>query len=407
MALDPSIPLQSKGFQLESPMAQASSVLGILNLIEQQKARQMQMQQAAQMNPLQIKLLEAQIANQQAQGPIREAQAAKTLWDLAQDKKKAQAQDALSAELAKPDEATALEAVRQAEARGEPANITARNPNLVQSLFAKVAPQQAATAVLRQPPGGLSTALSKLIQERSALPPGDPRIRIYDDAIAKASTHQAPVNVYSGSLTAGVDAQGRPVFVQPSGRPDVPPRVVPDVFPAPKPADKTQEKERQKEAEAEQTVESVRARIRSLSQLVQQNPTAVGLTGMVRRGGETLAGVAESLGGPSVPTPALDFQNQQALLLADVRKLVEKDPNLSNQERETLKQTLGSGMMQTPSSSIRAMNNVLEYVERKKLTGVSRERAIEKRAPPVGTVQGGYRFKGGDPAQQENWERVP
>jgi hypothetical protein len=27
-------------------------------------------------------------------------------------------------------------------------------------------------------------------------------------------------------------------------------------------------------------------------------------------------------------------------------------------------------------------------------------------APRAGTIQGGYRFKGGDPAKQENWEKV-
>jgi hypothetical protein len=98
----------------------------------------------------------------------------------------------------------------------------------------------------------------------------------------------------------------------------------------------------------------------------------------------------------------LDYQNNLRLLLADVRKVVEKDPNLSNQERQALYESLGGGTFQTPGSALRALNNVMEFVERKKLTGPS-----SRRGPVVGTLQQGYRFKGGDPASPQSWEKVP
>ena len=91
--------------------------------------------------------------------------------------------------------------------------------------------------------GGVPTAsvpdkpspLTNLIAERNALPPNDPRRIIYDQAITKLSTHQPPINVYSGSLTPALDEQGKPIFVQPSGRPDIPPRVAPGIRPMPTP----------------------------------------------------------------------------------------------------------------------------------------------------------------------------
>lgn len=76
-----------------------------------------------------------------------------------------------------------------------------------------------------------SPQLIQIIAARDALPAGHPNRKILDQAIEKLSTHQAPVNVYSGSLTAGVDEDDNPVFVQPSGRPGVNPRVVPNVRP--------------------------------------------------------------------------------------------------------------------------------------------------------------------------------
>lgn len=158
-------------------------------------------------------------------------------------------------------------------------------------------------------------------------------------------------------------------------------------------------------AEGEQTISSVRQRIAKMASIIQGGAMAgspVGPLGMASRVGETVAGAVNQ----QTATPAIDYKNEQALLLADVRKMVEKDPNLSKDERERLYETLGGGIMQTPGSAIRTLNNVLNYVENKKVTGRSRAATIERRAPAIGAVQGGYRFKGGDPSRQENWERV-
>ncbi len=393
MPLDPSIPLSVKGFQLESPMAQAGGALQLLNLLGQQKAREQQLQQQQTMQPLQMELLRAQIAAQQEIPAQRQAQAAKTLLDLQDRQQRQELLKQLSAEMVKPDEATALEAVRQAQARGEPANITARNQNLVNSLLAQIAPQQAATQLMKPLTQSGPLADTKAVTGGYLQKMPDNSIRFVQTQQDRPPPAEPPVQTMTDGAGNVYErprgGQWRRVVVAP-GEPAL----------APKPSPQAKS-----DAEAEQTVEGIRARIASLTQLVQQNPTAVGVAGGVRRLGEMAGGVVESLGGPSIPTPAIDFENEQALLLGDVRKLVEKDPNLSKDERERLYQTLGGGLRQTPSSAVRAMNNVLEYVERKKMTGASRERALERRVPAVGTVQGGYRFKGGDPALQENWER--
>lgn len=212
--------------------------------------------------------------------------------------------------------------------------------------------------------------IGKLIAERDALPMGDPRRQLYDKAIAKQSTHSPAVQVNmppSSDTVQGPDGRFYKFRIGKDGKTEAVPIQTAAGDPLRPPVSASERRAEAELAQGEVTVQSVRDRIANLSRLVQQNPTAVGAAGVVRRGLETAGGVAESLGGPAIPTPALDFNNEQALLLGDVRKLVEKDPNLSKDERERLYTTLGGGTFQTPSSAVRAMNNVLQYVEGKKL----------------------------------------
>jgi hypothetical protein len=379
--------LMSRQNQAAEGQTEMQGLLGMLRL----KQAQEEAAQRAQMQPLQMELMKAQVeAQRQAaqaapqkaamEAALKQAQLEKAQREGRQAQVQQQAQMGLAGLLGgnfapnltgvMTDENQAREAAIAADRAGQQVNIGVPNPANVQALSVLANPQRAIPELLKQqrPQTANESPIARVMRERASLPPGDPRGPLMDKYIEKLSSHQPGVAVYSGSLTPGVDAQGNPVFVQPSNREGVEPRVVQGVRPMPKPAD---ERAAQAEREAEATVESVRDRIKKLSTLIQQNPTAVGIPGMVRRGVEAASGVSEGLGGPSMPTPAIDFTNQQALLLADIRKLVEKDPNLSNHERETLKTTLGGGTFQTPGSSIRAMNNVLEYVERKKLTGKS------------------------------------
>jgi hypothetical protein len=87
---------------------------------------------------------------------------------------------------------------------------------------------------------GASTTLNKLLTERSNLAqtnPNDPNLRFYDDAIRKETSKSEGINISYGAPVAGADAQGNPVFFQPSktgGAPTIVPGVTP---PAPKPAE--------------------------------------------------------------------------------------------------------------------------------------------------------------------------
>jgi hypothetical protein len=90
---------------------------------------------------------------------------------------------------------------------------------------------------------GEMSGVARLIKERDALPPNDPRRSIYDAAIAKETTRpSAPVtNVYSTTAVAGVDEEGNPIFFQPS-KTGGQPSIIEGVRPAPKGMNESQAK---------------------------------------------------------------------------------------------------------------------------------------------------------------------
>ena len=177
----------------------------------------------------------------------------------------------------------------------------------------------------------------------------------------------------SSDTVQGEDGKFYKFRIGKDGKVDAVPMQTPsgDPLRPPKPAGEARaDRER---AEGEATVSSVRKRIETMSAQLQGNTGIVGPAGLARRVGETVGGVVS----PGMGTPAIDYQNNMRLLLSDVRKIVEKDPNLSKDERESLYETLGGGITQTPGSAIRTLNNVMEYVEGKAATGGGRKATIE------------------------------
>lgn len=180
------------------------------------------------------------------------------------------------------------------------------------------------------------TLLGRLRSEREELVaanPDDPMIASYDDMIKKVSQH----------------------------KPAAPPKpaATPKPAPGPKPPSP---RDVAKAEEQDQTIEAVDGRVTSMIEQLQKNSALVGPAGTARRVAETVAGVAA----PGIPTPGIDYQQNLKLLLADVRKMVEKDPNLSNEERRNLMETLGGGTFQTSGSAMRALNEVNKYVKAKR-----------------------------------------
>ena len=97
-----------------------------------------------------------------------------------------------------------------------------------------IAPDSYRTIIDALPDAGKQSPLAQLISEMSALPPGHPARKTYEQAILKASTHQPQVSVSYGAPVAGVGPDGNPVFFQPS-KDGSAPSIVPGVRPpAPK-----------------------------------------------------------------------------------------------------------------------------------------------------------------------------
>lgn len=65
-----------------------------------------------------------------------------------------------------------------------------------------------------------------------------------------------------------------------------------------------------------------------------------------------------------------------------------------------------SGNVQMARKQLDALQNMVDNLHRGILNVKGNASGTEGGAPPAGTVEDGYRFKGGDPSKQSNWEKV-
>jgi hypothetical protein len=242
--------LMSRQNQAAEGQTEMQGLLGMLRL----KQAQEEAAQRAQMQPLQMELMKAQVeAQRQAaqaapqkaamEAALKQAQLEKAQREGRQAQVQQQAQMGLAGLLGgnfapnltgvMTDENQAREAAIAADRAGQQVNIGVPNPANVQALSVLANPQRAIPELLKQqrPQTANESPIARVMRERAALPPGDPRGPLMDKYIEKLSSHQPGVNVYSSSLQPAQDAQGNPVLVQPSGREDVPPRVIPGLSP--------------------------------------------------------------------------------------------------------------------------------------------------------------------------------
>lgn len=177
---------------------------------------QNQMEQAAQareMRPLQMEALRSQIATRNAaeQQAQRQQAAQGALSSLLAT---GGYQGALAAPTAvASNDAEALRMVQEAEAQGRPMGVNVPNPQNVKALTSMAFPAEfgkaQAAALFPKPATVAPSAISRLISERDALPAGDPRREIYENALSKQTTHTpgTTVNVSpNGPLVPGKTA---------------------------------------------------------------------------------------------------------------------------------------------------------------------------------------------------------
>jgi hypothetical protein len=237
---------QNQQAEQQQQLQAMQGMLGLQGLLQKQ-----------QMAPLEMELMRAQVeAQRQAaqaapqraemEAALKRAQLEKFQREGQQAQTQQQAQMGLAGLLSgnfapnltgvMTDENSAREAAIAADRAGQKVNIGVPNPANMQALSVLANPQRAIPELLKQqrpPQTANESPIARVMRERAALPPGDPRGPLMDKYIEKLSTHQPGVSVYSGP-TAGVDANNNPVFFQPSNREGVDPRIVPGIKPMPK-----------------------------------------------------------------------------------------------------------------------------------------------------------------------------
>lgn len=213
--------------------------------------------------------------------------------------------------------------------------------------------------------------LVKLQEHLQSLPAGDPRRAPVEARIKILGERPSPVQLTmpaSSDTMQGEDGKWYKVRIGKDGKVETIPLQTAAGAPL-RPAPSAAElKAGQDAKDATSDIAEIERLGTELDTLVQQNQGlfkgVVGPQGYVGRIYELAAGAA------GAGTPAIDFANKSKLFLSSVRKMVEKDSNLSNQERTNLLESIGVGFWQTGPSSIRARRDVMTYVKSKRIGGL-------------------------------------
>lgn len=211
----------------------------------------------------------------------------------------------------------------------------------------------------------------RLQEHLKTLPEGDPRRVPVEKRIQMLGERQPAVQVNmpgSSDTVQGPDGKFYKFRIGKDGKTEVVPLQTPGGEPLRPPRTAAEIKDALEKSQTTADLGEIERLGAELNTLVQQNQGlfkgVVGPQGYIGRIVDLAAGSA------GADTPAIDFANKSKLFLSSVRKVVEKDPNLSNQERQSLLESIGVGFWQTGPSSIRARNDVMQYVKNKRMGGL-------------------------------------
>jgi len=393
MPLQDILPPAIQAYQAAQDRGQQQTAVGLQQYLSilAAKQRQQQMQQQTQMQPLELALKQMQVQQGQSQlGREQQVQQLLQNWGrMPQEERQA--------------------ALRMLNPQEWAKNALAEDKG--QLVGPGSAIYQGGKEVYKNPVADKDTRIQaeKLLDAAGVTDPKQ-RADYVMKILNKQATHAPGVNVYSPSLTPGIDPTGQPVFVQASGRPDVNPRVVPNVRPMQKAtSSRTEQQTRQIIGEYEAADNIIGRMISALS--TGGRLPLVGAPGTAAQTLETVAGTLNR----KAPSPAIDLRSMKEQLIDKMKSIaIRKESNLSNKDVERIENILGfDKLLTTSGATTRALVNVQNDLRRRRMNLDVRPDAVQTQrqsAPKTGDIVefngAPWRFNGGNPAEQSNWTKV-
>lgn len=209
----------------------------------------------------------------------------------------------------------------------------------------------------------------KITEALQALPPNDPRRPILEKRLDFLTTKGPQVEIkmpggFGFQQVTGPDGKPQIVAVQvPSGGGE--PKITPVGEPAPPES---------RRADKGVPLEAIESQIDDMITLIKTGEGkftgVVGPKSIIGKAVETGRGLVD----PMAPTPAIDFDAQKQLLIANLRKDIAGGGTFSNKDAERIEMALGAAeRASTPGAAIRALQNIKEFVRNRRMTGTKKE----------------------------------